>query len=1032
MSIFPRSWPYRRRKSNSLINLRICLRFLTLSVVIFLSSCGGSNEDGSLILTNTDPDSRQAGQARPIALAFVVRCTSAIIDAIDSVQFCAGGDLFYRSSTSPSAGEINLTITETQGVGDVQGVSVSFDGDTLLFSMRRPQDQTFNIWRYEIAAAELSAVLLDDRGNDIDPAFLPNGNIVFSSDRQQRSRLLMEFRGQEPYTYMDEYGRNPATVLHTMSSAGSNIQQISFNLSHDRFPSVRSDGKILFSRWSHLGNKSRYDIYSINPNGTGLFIEYGAFSEGNSHLAPQEMEDGRLICSVLPLSGTLQGGAVIIIDNQHFDEQSKPNSSAFLGGEIASDIRAQFQPTAHQIPVGDQISLAGRFANPYPLWDGSNRFIASYRFTQTVSFTNPITTVLENQETPTKYQLVMFDRNQKTMQTLVLADGDKSVFGAVTIQARPAPPSLPLASTPEQMLNTDEYPTGIINILSVYDTDSGNMARMDASVLAINLGETIPTILPVEPADRRQSIADLSALKDPKQTTATDRAARYFRITKGIPTPSGIAQQVIGETDYEMRQIVGYGEVQPDGSIRATVPADTPITIEILDAKGRSYAPHLSWLQVRPGETLTCNGCHSPRTEVSINSESLRSDHPNSLYSPSTSETFETVFSEVVFSETVFSETVFSETMAETLARETHGSSMILSDTPTYQDVWTDPDAAYRAADLPEQLNYADVPVTPKNGVINYPEHIQPIWERERGVFGSDTCTFCHYAGNTGTGINSAAQLNLTDTQDARGRLTSYQSLLLGAPLLNENLPQVFQDSQGKGLILRKAPLVTAGLSRSSILTEVLNHTEIKAVHYSLDGHLMNHNNLLSEGELRIVNEWIDLGAQYYNSPYETDAAQDVASGYSLELTELRRQTITDQQLELAKTHFNEEIHPDLLTECGYCHRTQAADDTPTDLSQTVDLTVITRPEAPGNRFILTGHAPSDLNAVLAMISDFNSPKTSILLAKPASVSNNPLTHPYKSEINRSTGSPLEPAAYLPVRGTQYRRLVSWIEGLAP
>ncbi|MBV1880854.1 MAG: hypothetical protein KUG82_04435 [Pseudomonadales bacterium] len=998
---------------------------ILLLLLLTLSACGGSQDDSSLILTDDNPGERQTLESKPIALAYVIRCTAAINDAIDSVTFCAGGDLFYRSSLLASAEEINLTEAETQGEGDVQSVNVSFDGSALILSLRRPQDTTFNIWHYDIDTAALSPILINDDGNDIDPAFLPNGRIVFSSDRQQRSQLLLAHQGQEPYQYVDEYRRNPATVLHTMNNDGSDVQQISFNLSHDRFPTVRSDGKIIFSRWSHLGNKSRYDLYGINPDGTGLFIEYGAFSEGNSHLAPREMEDGRLLCTVLPLGGTLQGGAVMIIDNHHFDEQSKPNGRALTEGAIEQELRDQYQPTESLIPLADTFSTAGRFANAYPLWDGSHRFIASYRYTQKVNIANPFTTIIENQEIPTRYQLVMVDTTTKTMQTLVLAEGENSVFGAVIIRPRTIPSTYPVPSTPEQIRNTgnqltleltaNEIPTGILNILSVYDSDNGYLARMDASVFASNLGETLDTISPTEPNDLRDAIADISTLKDPRQSTANDRPARYFRITKGIPMPSGIAQKTLGETDYEMRQIVGYGPVHPDGSIRAEIPADTPITIEVLDKEGRSFAPHLSWLQVRPGETRTCHGCHSPRTAPSINTESLKSAHPNTYFSPQ---------------QVVTATGTINETMAETLARETQNDSIQLNATPSYQDVWTDPSLAGRTPDLSEQLDYTDVLVTPDNGTINYSEHIQPIWERERGVFGSDTCTFCHYSGNVRTDINGSAGLDLTSTPNATGQPTSYQSLLLGTPLLNEQFPQAIQGSDGKGLILRKAPLVTAGLSRSSILTEVLYHTEIKAIHYSLDDHLMNHQGLLSNGELRIINEWIDLGAQFSNSPYEPNAANDVSGGYLLDLSEIQRQSVSDTQLNQAKADFSDVIHPMLMEECGYCHRPQAADDSPTDMTTSIDLTVITQAELPGNRLILTGNTESDFNAVFSMIDDFSSPSNSTLLSKPASVNNNPLLHPYKSvELDPQTGLPLSASAYLPTDSINYQLLRIWING---
>ena len=61
-----------------------------------------------------------------------------------------------------------------------------------------------------------------------------------------------------------------------------------------------------------------------------------------------------------------------------------------------------------------------------------------------------------------------------------------------------------------------------------------------------------------------------------------------------------------------MREILGYAPVQPDGSVRIQVPAQVPFTIDVLDANARRITTrHTSWMQVQPGETKTCTGCHT-------------------------------------------------------------------------------------------------------------------------------------------------------------------------------------------------------------------------------------------------------------------------------------------------------------------------------------------------------------------------------------------------------------------------------------
>lgn len=58
---------------------------------------------------------------------------------------------------------------------------------------------------------------------------------------------------------------------------------------------------------------------------------------------------------------------------------------------------------------------------------------------------------------------------------------------------------------------------------------------------------------------------------------------------------------------------LGTVPLAPDGSFFVEVPADMPITLQAVDAEGRSELNEMSWIYVRPGERRSCLGCHNPR-----------------------------------------------------------------------------------------------------------------------------------------------------------------------------------------------------------------------------------------------------------------------------------------------------------------------------------------------------------------------------------------------------------------------------------
>ncbi len=111
---------------------------------------------------------------------------------------------------------------------------------------------------------------------------------MFSSNRQATS-AAQQALGQS-YLALDEYERETVFNLHTMDANGNAITQISFNQSHDRNPVVRPDGNIMFSRWEHVADRNRFSIFTVKPDGTNMFVLYGAHADGNSFLHPRDMD----------------------------------------------------------------------------------------------------------------------------------------------------------------------------------------------------------------------------------------------------------------------------------------------------------------------------------------------------------------------------------------------------------------------------------------------------------------------------------------------------------------------------------------------------------------------------------------------------------------------------------------------------------------------------------------------------------------------------------------------------------------------
>ena len=73
---------------------------------------------------------------------------------------------------------------------------------------------------------------------------------------------------------------------------------------------------------------------------------------------------------------------------------------------------------------------------------------------------------------------------------------------------------------------------------------------------------------------------------------------------------AGITHRVGADGPWEPKRVLGTVPIEADGSAMFRVPANTPISIQPLDAEGKALQLMRSWMTAMPGEILSCVGCH--------------------------------------------------------------------------------------------------------------------------------------------------------------------------------------------------------------------------------------------------------------------------------------------------------------------------------------------------------------------------------------------------------------------------------------
>lgn len=847
-------------------------------------------------------------------------------DLREQITFEPGADLFFRDRAAVGAEAINITEEVSQGLAAIRDVEIDYDGSRLLFSMRVPfeegvdvEDQvaTWNIWQYTFETEELIRVIPSDLtaeiGHDIMPKYLPDGRIIFASTRQTQSQAILLDEGKGAFPAMDEDQNEFAFNIHVMNDDGSAVKQLSFNQSHDLDPEVMADGRITYSRWDHNGNSDEVNLYRMNPDGSNQELLYGSRShdtgpdgETIQFMQPRQIEDGRIMVVARPFTDTEGGGELVLIDTPQYVENTQPTKDniGVLTGPAQEDATVNEVSTVPGAP-----SIGGRYFSVYPIQDGTDRLMVSWSQCR-------LAEALPDDGDPETVDEQIVACTEDNLANVIIQDPNNPVTPAPGefVVAQPLygiwiydpreDTQLPIVAGEEGFMFTEVVSADPRPIPPVV-LDGGNDSTLDVT-MADN-GEALLSIRSVYDFDGT-AVANIQALADPQQTLAEDRPARFLRIEKAVSLPDedllDIDNTAFGVTTrFGMKEIVGYSVVEPDGSVMVKVPANTALMISVLDENGmRITQRHENWISLGAGQQLTCNGCHDRNSDVSHG----RFDAFESAYAGA-----QTAGVEFPNTDRMWFVGDVGETMAEVRARITCESDGCSSIEPsmnlTYRDVWSadpviaanNPDIDYLYTDMttesPTSLACQQDWQAQCRSVINYETIIHPLWGQPRGVTFDDdndpdtaevpvldingeqvnnNCLNCHTPIDPADAAVRvpAGQLELQDglSPDEPDHFHAYRELLVTDNLqivdngaLVDATRVIGQDEDGND-ILDVIPIGSSasvgGARASSDFFDRFN--DPADLHF----------NILSQAERRLVAEWLDVGAQYYNNPFDAPA----------------------------------------------------------------------------------------------------------------------------------------------------------------
>jgi hypothetical protein len=154
-----------------------------------------------------------------------------------------------------------ITLIETSD-GVVRDPEISYDGKRILFSMRKNIEEDYHIYEMNIDGGGIQQLTAAEGVSDIDPQYLPDGDIVFSSTREPKYCMC---------------NIHIMANIFRMEADGANITQLGKSTLFEGHSTIMPDGRILYDRWEYIDRNfgDAQGLWTMNPDGTNQAVYFG-------------------------------------------------------------------------------------------------------------------------------------------------------------------------------------------------------------------------------------------------------------------------------------------------------------------------------------------------------------------------------------------------------------------------------------------------------------------------------------------------------------------------------------------------------------------------------------------------------------------------------------------------------------------------------------------------------------------------------------------------------------------------------------
>ncbi len=445
--------------------------------------------------------------------------------------------------------------------------------------------------------------------------YLPNEKIIFSSTAPLIGVPCIQGGALVPNLYL-------------MDPDGGNVRQLTFDQDASWYPVVLADGKVMYLRWEYTDIMHYYSriMMTMNPDGSNQRSIYGSQS-----LWPNSMFNAR------PLPGK-PGQFSAVVSGHH--------GVSRVGKLTLFDTNKGF---AHADGVIQHIPGYGRTVTHVTvdqLYPGvQERLLEQFPDLREVVESHPRYPILEDDKDFFPRENFFYKHVYPSLRDHypeMALDLDHLVDGVYPQFYQPYPISADYFLVLARMKYGDPW---TLYLVDTFD----NFVPIRSTAAAAAGYEYLLNPYPLRKRERPPIIPDTVR---PKEVEATVYIQNVYRGPGLEGVPEGTVDSLrlftyaygyhqtgnhdhLGiESSWDVKRMLGTVKVEADGSAMFKVPANTTISIQPMDRRGRAIQLFRSWLVAMPGESLSCIGCHESPYEPPVARQTIASGKPPQRITP--------------------------------------------------------------------------------------------------------------------------------------------------------------------------------------------------------------------------------------------------------------------------------------------------------------------------------------------------------------------------------------------------------------